>query len=128
MEAWALVSKALRNGINGADEEFNKLPATVQKAVGSPNQLRNWAITDENAVENVIQSNFIKTYRGVCDREKEIFKMPTDIKNMIEENSKQEAIDTKTKTEIKQLDVKNYEGVPMPDEIKKRIEQMRGEW
>ena len=41
MEAWSLVSKALRNGYYGAVEEFNKLPPLVQKAVGSPDNLRN---------------------------------------------------------------------------------------
>lgn len=125
MEAWALVSKALRNGINGAEEEFNKLPATVQKAVGSPNQLRNWAITDENAVENVIQSNFIKTYRTVCNKEKEFCKMPKEIKNKIEQNSVQKVISSKDDTEVKQLNIKEYEGIPMPDHIKEKIEQMK---
>lgn len=128
MEAWGLVSKALKNGTYGADEEFAKLPELVQKAVGSASQLRNWATTDSNSIENVVQSNFMRTYRGVCSRENEISKMPTEIKNMITQNSKLEAIDTKTKTEIKQLDVKNYDGVPMPESIKKQIDLMkRGE-
>ena len=39
MEAWFLVSRALRNGYYGAVEEFNKLPPLVQKAVGSPDIL-----------------------------------------------------------------------------------------
>ena len=128
MEAWGLVSKALRNGTYGADEEFAKLPELVQKAVGSASQLRNWATTDSDSIENVVQSNFMRTYRGVCSRENEIMKMPTEIKNMIKQNSKQEAIDTKVKAEIKLLDIKNYEGVPMPENIKKQIEQMRGEY
>lgn len=80
MEAWALVSKGLRNGYYGAEQEFEKLPTVVQKAVGSPSQLRNWSQTDINSVENVIQSNFIRTYRSVVAREREIAKMPKDIK------------------------------------------------
>ena len=39
MEAWTLVARALRNGIYGADQEFDKLPRTVQKAAVSPDNL-----------------------------------------------------------------------------------------
>lgn len=65
MEAWALVSKALRNGYYGADEEFSKLPELVKEAVGTPSNLRNWAMSDNRSVETVIQSNFIKVYQQV---------------------------------------------------------------
>lgn len=127
MQAWALVSKALKNGTYGAQEEFDKLPPTVQKAVGSPSQLRNWAVTDEESIENVIQSNFMRTYRVICQREKEISKMPTDIKAIMQQNSSEKLLYTKEQ-EIKQLDVKNYKGVPMPDKVKKELEKMkRGE-
>jgi hypothetical protein len=127
MQAWALVSKALKNGTYGAQEEFDKLPPTVQKAVGSPSQLRNWAVTDEESIENVIQSNFMRTYRVICQREKEISKMPTDIKAIMQQNSSEKLLYTKEQ-EIKQLDVKNYKGVPMPDNVKKELEKMkRGE-
>lgn len=127
MQAWALVSKALKNGTYGAQEEFDKLPPTVQKAVGNPSQLRNWAVTDEESIENVIQSNFMRTYRVICQREKEISKMPKDIKAIMQQNSSEKLLYTKEQ-EIKQLDVKNYKGVPMPDNVKKELEKMkRGE-
>lgn len=84
MEAWSLVSKALRKASYYAEEEFNKLPPPVQKAVGSPSQLRNWSQTDIDSVENVIQSNFMRTYRTVMKRENEMSKLPSDIKQMIE--------------------------------------------
>ena len=83
MEAWSLVSKALRNGYYGAEKEFARIPPVVQKAVGAPSQLRNWAMTDSESVENVIQSNFMRTYRSVLEREKEIAKMPTRIRELI---------------------------------------------
>ena len=127
MQAWALVSKALKNGTYGAQEEFDKLPPTVQKAVGSPSQLRNWAVTDEDSIENVIQSNFLRTYRVICQREKEISKMPTDIKAIMQQNSSEKLLYAREQ-EIKQLDVRNYKGVPMPDNVKKELEKMkRGE-
>ena len=80
MEAWSLVSNALRNGYYGAEVEFAKLPAAVQKAVGSASNLRNWAQTDIESVENVIQSNFMRTYRTVVKREKEYQKLPESVR------------------------------------------------
>ena len=40
MQAWSMVSKAIRNGTYGAEAEFEKLPEVVQKAVGTPANLR----------------------------------------------------------------------------------------
>ena len=135
MEAWSLVSKALRNGYYGAVEEFNKLPPLVQKAVGSPDNLRNWSQTDTNSIENVVQSNFIKTYRTVVNRENEIKKMPADVRTLIENVNKtsysaqigvknQQAI--KLSLEDNKSQNKPIKGVPMPKEIKERVKQIGG--
>ena len=80
MEAWAMVSRAIRNGYYGAEEEFAKLPAVVQKAVGNASNLRQWATTDIGSIESVIQSNFIKTYRSVAKRESDMTKLPENMK------------------------------------------------
>lgn len=84
MEAWSLVSRALRNGYYGAEAEFAKLPPLVQKAVGSADNLRNWSQTDIESVENVIQSNFLRTYRTVVNRETEISRMPQEIRQLVD--------------------------------------------
>lgn len=81
MEAWSLVSKAIRNGYYGAEEEFAKLPEVVQKAVGNPANLRAWSHTDEQSIENVVQSNFLRTYRAVVKRESENAKLPDSLRN-----------------------------------------------
>lgn len=99
MEAWALVSKAIRNGYYGAEAEFAKLPEMVQKAVGQPSQLRQWAHSDMESIETVIQSNFIKTYRMVVKRESEIQRMPIEVRNMIGANSNQFLIGGKDREE-----------------------------
>lgn len=134
MEAWSLVSKALRNGYYGAVEEFNKLPPLVQKAVGSPDNLRNWSQTDTNSIENVVQSNFMRSYRLVVNRENEIKKMPADVRTLIENVNKTSysaQIGAKNKQTIKlslednKSQNKPIKGVPMPKEIKERIEQMK---
>lgn len=85
MEAWELVSRALRNGYYGAEEEFVKLPPMVQKAVGSPSQLRNWSQTELDSVENVIQSNFMRTYRTVVARGMETERLPRNLRELVEE-------------------------------------------
>ena len=134
MEAWLLVSKALRNGTYGAIEEFNKLPPLVQKAVGSPDNLRNWAQTDSESIENVVQSNFMRTYRIVVNRAKEYQKMPKDIQALIKSTNRSSystQISSKNQQTIKlslednESQNKPIKGVPMPKEIKERIEQMK---
>lgn len=80
MEAWSLVSNALRNSTYNADAEFSQLPALVQKAVGPPSNLRNWAQTDIESIENVVQSNFMRTYRTVVAMDKENRKLPESVR------------------------------------------------
>jgi hypothetical protein len=79
MQAWSMVSRAIRNGTYGAEEEFEKLPEVVQKAVGTPANLRQWAQTDADSIENVIQSNFLRTYRNALKRDEEIKLLPNTI-------------------------------------------------
>lgn len=133
-EAWGLVSKAIRNGYYGAVEEFSKLPPLVQKAVGTPDNLRNWSQTNLESVETVIQSNFLRAYRAEAQRAAEISKMPSDIKAMIEnasQNSYSAQIANKNKCSVKSLfeDKKTKYGqnndttVPMPNDWRTRLDK-----
>lgn len=129
MQAWALVSKALRNGTYGADEEFNKLPVLVQRAVGSPSQLRNWATTDYESIENVIQSNFMRTYRTVCSRANEFSKLTPDILSICSNNIKNDEM-TKLNTNDDKLKIEQspkfeFTGDPMPKEARDKLEEMK---
>ena len=83
MEAWSLVRKAIGNGNYGSVEEFEKLPPTVQKAVGSADMIKRWAMSDSNEVSTVIQSNFLRSYRTAVKRDEEYAKMPEDVKKLI---------------------------------------------
>ncbi len=76
LEAWAMVSNALRNGYYGAETEFAKLPPLVQKAVGTPDNLRNWSQTDMKSIETVVMSQFLSTYKTVKKREEEVSWLP----------------------------------------------------
>lgn len=133
-EAWGLVSKAIRNGYYGAVEEFSKLPPLVQKAVGTPDNLRNWSQTNLDSVETVIQSNFLRAYRVEAQRAAEISKMPSDVKIMIEntfQNSYSAQIANKNKCSVKSLleDKKTEYGqnnnttAPMPNDWRTRLDK-----
>lgn len=83
VEAWNLVSKAVKNGLYGAVEEFEKLPPAVKRIVGSPSQLRDWASMDSDTLQSVVASNFQRSYKVVATREKEIAALPDDVKKLI---------------------------------------------
>lgn len=68
-EVIAMVHKAMRNGIYGAEEEFAKLPEIVQKAVGSADNIRSWAMT-EDLNHEVIDSNVMRGYRNALQEQK----------------------------------------------------------
>lgn len=109
MTAWGLVSKALRNGTYGAVEEFNKLPPLVKQAVGMPDNLKNWATSDYQTIETVIQSNFLRTYETVVKRANEINRMPGNIKSLIEKtnaDSYKAQIEQKFQRDINTLQIK----------------------
>lgn len=86
LEAWAMVSKALRNGLYGSENEFNKLPKNVQKAVGCPENLRNWAMTEEKTLETVVMSQFLSAYKTILKREKEIAMIPPELRVAMKEH------------------------------------------
>ena len=139
MEAWALVSKAIRNSGYNSVEEFAKLPPLVQKAVGLPDQLMTWAL-DENYNEQVVSSNFMRCYRTELARHDELSKMPSDVKALIDNAFKNshsaqiedkreqtmKSLEERKESKIKALEVK-MEYVPMPERVKKRLEELKNE-
>lgn len=86
MEAWRVVYKAICNSNYHAEEEFNKLPPLVQKAIGNPDNLKEMAGMDINTVNSVEQSHFIRVYRTEVDRERELSKLPTEFRQKIGSN------------------------------------------
>lgn len=82
-EAWALVSKATRNSAYNSVKEFNRLPPDVQQAVGSPEQLKAWAVMDADTVESVIASNFMRSFKAVSARKKEMELYPQALRDTI---------------------------------------------
>lgn len=137
MEAWALVCDALQNSGYNYAEEYAKLPTLVQKAVGLPTQLQAWALT-ENLNKDVVGSNFMRCYRIEVERQKEISKMPQNIRELLENISNEShsyqieqkreclaksLVDTKEMA-AKEL-VERRECVPMPADVKKRMDDWK---
>lgn len=83
MEAWGHVSKAIRNSLYNSKEEFEKLPPVVQKVVGSPAQLRTWAMIDTDSIETVVQSNFMRSFKGRSQEAKDYAKLPSAVRDVI---------------------------------------------
>lgn len=82
-EAWGLVFKALRNSWYNSQKEFDKLPTVIQRIVGSHNQLKEWAMMPTDQVNSVVASNFMRSYRARAKNEREMLKIPTDVKNAL---------------------------------------------
>ena len=83
MEAWDMVKSAI--SYYYAAEKFERLPPILKRIVGSPNQLREWALMNVETVNSVIQSNFMRSYRAMAAREREYAILPSSTKKFIEE-------------------------------------------
>ena len=137
MEAWSLVSKAIRNSIYNAADEYAKLPPIVQKAVGLPSQLMQWAI-DDSYNESVVSSNFMRCYRIELAREKELSMLPEDARQIAQNGSgglyaaqigeERERV-VKLSLDRKQCGIKALEAkqdcIPMPDKYKDIYEKLK---
>ncbi len=86
-DAWALVERACRNGLYHSEEEFERLPPEVQRAVGSPEQLRAWAQMDSETVNSVVASNFRKNFVTAQLREKQDSMLPPGVRELAKELS-----------------------------------------
>ena len=139
MEAWSLVNKAIGNSSYDYVNEFYKLPPIIQKCVGNSMQLHKWAMT-ENLNKEVVSSNFMRSYRTMVARQEEYMEMPQEIRDVISSVSnnlhlpQNDTEDMKTintshdeeKLKIEALD-EQRKFVPMPSNIKKRLEEFRNE-
>lgn len=79
LEAWAIVRTAVGRSGYYWQEEFEKLPKTIQKAVGRAENLKEWATTDLSELETVIQSQFLRSFRVAAKREEEVSRMSPDM-------------------------------------------------
>lgn len=98
-EAWAIVARAVRGASMGAEtriyrdgaldrrtsaeRKFETLPPLMQRLVGSPDQLAQWALLSEDELHTVVASNFQRSYRAAYAAEQDIARLPEDVKRMV---------------------------------------------
>lgn len=83
MEAWELIRKALSNSAYHSAEEFELLPGTLQRIVGSPQMLREWAMTPIDDLQTVVQSNFMRSYRAASKADTEFKAIPESVRQFM---------------------------------------------
>jgi CRISPR/Cas system endoribonuclease Cas6 (RAMP superfamily) len=81
MEAWQMVKSAI--SYYNAAETFERLPPILKRIVGSPNQLREWAIMEAEKFDTVVQSNFMRSYKALAAQERERAMLPESTRQMI---------------------------------------------
>lgn len=82
VEAWGYLKKAISKGGYHAEEEHKKLPNVIRKIV-TPTQIRDWAMSDVGT-EQVIASNFMRSYRAKKNMQTELNKLPQTAKMLRE--------------------------------------------
>ncbi len=75
-EAWNLIKKAISNGNYNAEEEFDNLPKILQRVVGSPQMIKNYAMYTPKEMQYV-KKDIMDSYRNA--KRQEEFKMLNDI-------------------------------------------------
>lgn len=130
LEAWSLVRKAICNGTYHSEEEFAKLPAEIQTAIGSAANLKEMAQMDVDVVESVEQSHFIRSYQTVLKRLDEERRLPNQFKSYTQQIAEkiQEHKAIEVKEEVTEEPVKvddNRES--LTEMVKQRMEKRKRE-
>lgn len=99
LSAWSLVRRAVRNSSYNAESEYERLPDVIRIAVGSPDNLREMAAMPIETVESVEQSHFIRAYRAVKSREKELQKLSPAVRQFLDGTASQLKLGMETETD-----------------------------
>ena len=87
-EAWELVYKAICDlRWDEPEIEFNKLPKTCQRAIGSASALADIAQMDTNNVMIGEKARFIRQYDMIREHEKDFEKLPNRVKDLIDKRT-----------------------------------------
>ena len=125
--AWSLVLKAIRRSTYYSEEEFAKLPATVQRSVASPKQLREWAMLEDvdGKTLTVIQSNFQRTFRAEQQRERERSKLSPDVLKLMKPMNNPQIKDKPKELSVSaQRMIAERNAKPAPDNMYERVNKI----
>ncbi len=81
-EAWRRVRESCK--YYDAPEKFEALSPLLRKLVGSPAQLREWAMMEADELDTVVASNFQRSYRAAARRERELLALPSSVRELLE--------------------------------------------
>lgn len=98
-EAWSIIHAAICDSTYHAQERFDTLPPVLQRAVGSPQNLKEWAMMEDGELKlPVIESNVMRSFKAAAKMEREERLIPDSIKGLIGQMFETKAIETKEAT------------------------------
>ncbi len=83
-ELWNILKKALSNGLYGYTDEFEKLPPVLKNYIGYPAKLKELSTMDEEILNSVIYSQFLKNIKIEIEREKRVSSLPAGVRELLE--------------------------------------------
>ena len=96
----------------------------MQKAVGRPEMLKEWAVMDVDDLKTIEQSHFIRAYNTVKKREEEYAKLPQRMRDLISTTvNEMPMIPDK-----EEAPVKTEHQNEIPEDITNQIEALRAEF
>lgn len=113
-EAWEKVKNAVRNSLYNSGKEYAKLPENIQRLIGSPLTLREWAMLDVLELDTVVQSNFMRSYRARVEYEKEYLALPKSVREFVKEIS--ESINSEKKQKESMKFMNDFLGLKQDDQ------------
>ena len=84
-ELWQMLKGALRDGIWGAEDAFDKLPPILKRYCGSASTIRDLAVIDTDTLDTVYHGQFLKQISTIRNREESLRDMPEGIKGMMQQ-------------------------------------------
>lgn len=123
--AWTMVLKAIKNSTYHADEEYEKLPRIIQRVIGGPQRLTELA-TMENLNTSVESSNFMRDYRAALETDREIRKLPPELKMLTNKAcDKLEAVNSVKRISVsEERERATKEARPMPESARVKLERI----
>ena len=123
--AWTMVLKAIKNSTYHADEEYEKLPRIIQRVIGGPQRLTELA-TMENLNTSVESSNFMRDYRDALEADREIQKLPPELKMLTNKAcDKLEAVNSVKRISVsEERERATKEARPMPESARVKLERI----
>lgn len=127
LQAWSMVSAALRNSVYCSEQEYAKLPPVVQRAVGSAANLREWAMMDSATVHSVVQSNVIRNYRAAAKAKREEAKLPPEFRKLIasQKATPERLTRQESQAQLTELGDMEPDKTAAPEHVREKMEELR---